>query len=115
MYIGAAVTAFRGWDALQPADRAKLVLGAVQQAIYTLKSGGEAFKAVLEFRADKARFLAAAAAEAVSLFFFFVSRSQLTLAHTIASQYVDRMDGKLHYDPRLALMRRRRLRQRTRE
>ncbi|KAM3083201.1 hypothetical protein ACMFMG_003861 [Clarireedia jacksonii] len=66
MYIGAAITAFKGWNHLEPADRAKHVLGAIQQAIYTLKSGGDAFKVILEFKADKQRFLAAAAAEAAT-------------------------------------------------
>ncbi|KAJ8123075.1 hypothetical protein ONZ43_g882 [Nemania bipapillata] len=66
MYIGAAVTAFKGWDKLETGDRTTLVLGAIQQAVYTLKSGGEAFKLILDFKADKQRFLAAAAAEAAT-------------------------------------------------
>ncbi|GJD00219.1 hypothetical protein ColKHC_09044 [Colletotrichum higginsianum] len=66
LYIMTAITAFKGWTSLSPADRAKLVLGAVQQAVFTLKSGGQAFKSILDFRAGKQRFLAAAAAEAAT-------------------------------------------------
>lgn len=66
LYIVSAISAFKGWKSLSSADRAKLVLGAVQQAMYTLKSGGDAFKVILDAKAGRQRFLAAAAAEAVS-------------------------------------------------
>lgn len=65
MYIGSAVAAFKGWKELSDADRAKLVIGCVQQSVYTIGASVDAGKAMLDYRAGKRRFVAAAAIEQV--------------------------------------------------
>lgn len=67
MYIGVSIAAFKNWKELVPADRAKLILGAIQQAVHTLGASHDAYKLFLDYKAGKRRFVAAAALEQVCL------------------------------------------------
>lgn len=112
MYIAGAVVAFKGWSSMAPGDKARLVLGAIQQAVSTLKDGSEAWKAILDYKAAKKRFVAASSVQEVSDMEYQsplkaarlmpVSMQSMTTDAALAEQEVIELFGEEHaLDPEM--------------